>query len=332
MEKLDKKDFKILYELDFNARMPITKLAKKVGLSPQLTKYRLKKLTGKGVIRGFLALIDIHKLGYYSYRIYLRLQKVSSDDHSKIIKFFNIMLPSVWVVSTSGRWDVEIVLLARNPVDFNNILRKIKGKLGEQLKNYSISPSIFNYHFKRTYLIEAKREIVPEAFVYGFEYEPYKLDEINVRILNLLSKNARMGNKDIGKAVGLSDGAVKERIKKLEKDGIIQSYRIFIDIDKIGKKFYKAMATAKALSEEHEKVIYSFSASRSEVTYFVGCFGEWDFEIETEVNDEADFRKLMNEFMNQFGDVAGDYEVLHVYEQYKMDYFPIADRLLKKMK
>ena len=329
MEKLDKKDFKMLYELDFNARMPMTKLAKKVGLSPQLTKYRLTKLIEKGVIKGFLAMIDIHRLGYYSYRVYLRLQKVSPSDYPKIIDFFNTEIPSVWVVSTSGRWDVEVLLLARNPIDFSNVLRKIKGKLREQIKNYSISPSIFNYHFRKTYLTGAEMETMPEAFIYGFEYEPYKLDETDVGILDLLSKNARLGNREMGQVVGLSGGAVKERIRKLEKDGIIQSYRIFIDVGKIGKKFYKAMVSAKALSEKDEKAIYAFCASRPETTYFVGCFGEWDFEIETEVGDEADFRKIMSEFMNQFGGVAGDYEVLHVYDQHKMDYFPIADRLLK---
>ncbi len=329
MEKLDKKDFRMLAELDFNARIPLAVLAKKVGISPQLAKYRLNKLTEAGVIKGFTALINLHKLGYYSYRLYLRLQKAPPSDYPKIIEYLKGEVPSMWVASTSGRWDLEILLAARNPVDFSNILRKIKAELGERLKSYSVSPSTFNYHFKRTYLTGEEREMPPETFVYGFEYGPYKLDETNLRLLELLGRNARLPNRELGQTIGMSDGAVKERIRKLEKDGIIQAYRTIMDLEKTGRKFYKAIVSAKSLGEKDEKTIYSFCALRPEVVYFVGCFGEWDLEIEAEVSDERDFRSMMGDFMNRFGDVAGDYEMLHVYEEHKVDYFPVAAQLLK---
>lgn len=329
MEKLDKKDFRLLAELDFNARIPLATLAKNVGISPQLAKYRLRKLTEAGVIKGFVALVNLHRLGYYSYRLYLRLQKVPPSDYPKIIDYLKGEVPSMWVASISGRWDLEVLLAAKSPVDFSNILRKIKGELGERLKSYSVSPSTFNYHFRRTYLTGEARETPPETFVYGFEYEPYELDETNLRLLGLIAKDARLSNRDLGQAIGMSDGAVKERIRKLEKDGIIQAYRTVIDLEKTGKKFYKALITAKSLGEKDEKAVYSFCALRPDVVYFVGCFGEWDLEIEAEVSDERDFRSVMGDFMNRFGDVAGDYEMLHVYEQHKTDYFPVAAQLLK---
>ena len=41
---LDKTDFKILYNLDYNARIPLSALATKTGMSKQNLHYRLKKL------------------------------------------------------------------------------------------------------------------------------------------------------------------------------------------------------------------------------------------------------------------------------------------------
>lgn len=55
------------------------------------------------------------------------------------------------------------------------------------------------------------------------------LDEIDNRIVDLLLKNGRMSFSDIGEEVGLSRVAVKNRIRALERKGIIQGYKAIID-------------------------------------------------------------------------------------------------------
>ena len=49
--KLDSKDWKILAELDKNSRIFDTTLAKKIRVSREIVKYRIKKLRSEGVIR-----------------------------------------------------------------------------------------------------------------------------------------------------------------------------------------------------------------------------------------------------------------------------------------
>ena len=53
MEELDLKDKKILFALDFDARMSLTQLGKKVGVSKQVAKYRIENLAKRGIIKGF---------------------------------------------------------------------------------------------------------------------------------------------------------------------------------------------------------------------------------------------------------------------------------------
>lgn len=59
--------------------------------------------------------------------------------------------------------------------------------------------------------------------------EPPRLDEIDLRILDLLQQDARCSRADIGKAIGLSAAAVHERIKKLERSGVIRGYTALLD-------------------------------------------------------------------------------------------------------
>lgn len=60
------------------------------------------------------------------------------------------------------------------------------------------------------------------------------LDDIDVKILKLLTENARMSFVDIGKEVNLSRVAVRNRIDNMEKKGIIEKYSIIVDPKKVG--------------------------------------------------------------------------------------------------
>lgn len=61
--KLDRFDQKILKELSREGRLPVTDLAKRVGLSKSPCQVRLKRLQAEGYIRGYKAVIDQAKLG-----------------------------------------------------------------------------------------------------------------------------------------------------------------------------------------------------------------------------------------------------------------------------
>ena len=55
------------------------------------------------------------------------------------------------------------------------------------------------------------------------------LDAVDRKIVALLRENARRSFKDIGKHVHLSAPAVKRRVDRLERDGVIRGYTATID-------------------------------------------------------------------------------------------------------
>jgi len=63
-----------------------------------------------------------------------------------------------------------------------------------------------------------------------------KIDDIDRRILALLSENSRISYVDIGKELGLSRVAIRERINQLTYEGIIEKFTIVINSEKLGKK------------------------------------------------------------------------------------------------
>ena len=61
-----------------------------------------------------------------------------------------------------------------------------------------------------------------------------KLDNYDMKILGILTINCRTPDRQIGKKVGLSGVAVKSRINKMERDGIIQNFTIKVEPPALG--------------------------------------------------------------------------------------------------
>jgi Lrp/AsnC family transcriptional regulator, leucine-responsive regulatory protein len=60
------------------------------------------------------------------------------------------------------------------------------------------------------------------------------MEDLDRRIVELLSQDGRMSFTDLGKVTGLSTSAVHQRVRRLEERGVIQGYRAVIDHNALG--------------------------------------------------------------------------------------------------
>ncbi len=60
------------------------------------------------------------------------------------------------------------------------------------------------------------------------------MDEKDLKIIEILEKNARTPYTEIASMLGISEGTVRNRIEKLEKEGVIVRYTIEVDPKKMG--------------------------------------------------------------------------------------------------
>jgi DNA-binding Lrp family transcriptional regulator len=70
--------------------------------------------------------------------------------------------------------------------------------------------------------------------LYTIDGEAMALDETDVKILKMLTSDARLSSRQIANQCGISVGTVLSRIKKMENDGIIQGYSVLLDQEKLG--------------------------------------------------------------------------------------------------
>jgi Lrp/AsnC family leucine-responsive transcriptional regulator len=76
------------------------------------------------------------------------------------------------------------------------------------------------------------------------------IDDIDRRILTLLQENAHLSNAALAKEVGLTASTVYERVKKLEKKGIITGYVALVDAEAVGKPITAFIRLSVGVSTE----------------------------------------------------------------------------------
>ena len=86
------------------------------------------------------------------------------------------------------------------------------------------------------------------------------LDEVENAIVNMLQQNARLTFSEIGKALGISRVAAKNRIEQLQKNGIIKGYHADIDLRALPKGI-RFTLDIEASSEHYSAVVVSLAAS-----------------------------------------------------------------------
>lgn len=317
--KLDLKDKRLLYNLDLNSRATLNQLSKKVGTSKQVVDYRLKNLIKNKIIKQFYAVINFSKLGYTQYKLYLKFQNVNLEKEKEIIDYWTNNKCSVWVASSRGRWDLAVSVLAKNINDFGDLLNKFINHYGRLILEKDVLITQISPVFTKSYLVEGKEK---KRFTYGGKIEQYELDEIDEKILKILSTSARISILDIIKKLGLTRDIISYRMKKLSKEDIIHQYRISINLDTIGHKLYKILLRLHTLTPEKEKQFITYVASHPHGVQYLKLIGSWDCELEFEVKDEEQLHSILLEIRNKFSEIIRDYDTLLIHQEHKLDYYP----------
>ena len=81
-----------------------------------------------------------------------------------------------------------------------------------------------------------------------------KIDNINKQILFLLQKDARITYKEIAAELKRSETTIRDRIKAMERAGIIQGYTALIDKTALGLNFFSMILANPVSSSELDSI------------------------------------------------------------------------------
>jgi Lrp/AsnC family leucine-responsive transcriptional regulator len=145
---LDEKDKKILTALYEDGRMMVAKIAKKTGLQRDSIIYRIKKMLDNKVILYFRPVLNPPKIGFPTMvSVVIRLENLKPEMEKKFIDFISNHKNISYFARVSGRWDYWITIEARDPGHFDDILKEIRSKFPNNVKEFESFTLIQEYKY-----------------------------------------------------------------------------------------------------------------------------------------------------------------------------------------
>ncbi|MBT4651408.1 Lrp/AsnC family transcriptional regulator [Candidatus Woesearchaeota archaeon] len=145
---LDKTDFSILCYLFKDARTPLLNIAKKINVSPNTVKQRIKQMEEKKVIVGYRADINSSQLGYQHYKIFLHLVDVSPEVKSRLKEYLKLNPPVIAITEAVGRADLEFQIQVKNSLELRQHLGKLRTYCGDLIRYYRTTQINREYNMK----------------------------------------------------------------------------------------------------------------------------------------------------------------------------------------
>ncbi len=123
MSELDRIDHSIIRELQKNARITITDLASRVGLSKTPCQVRMRRLEEQGFISGYTVLVNQTKLGQNHIAF---AQVTLSDTSSEALQAFNEAVKQISAIEQchmiAANFDYLMKVRTRNMAEYRQVL------------------------------------------------------------------------------------------------------------------------------------------------------------------------------------------------------------------
>lgn len=320
MKELDAIDHKILYYMFLNSRQSTNTICRKVGISKSVFHYRLNRLESRQIIRGYPTVIDIFKLGYSIYRFNILMQFASPEKEAEIAQYFTDYDNSWNTSSTKGRYDLMSAILVKDTNAFYQFYEETLKKYRYHFKELSFSQLYETYGYRHSILLDAKAQQDHKAYELRYTGETTNLDNLDYKILCLLSNNARIPSIDIAKKLDVSSSTVINHIKKLTDAGIIVKYSANIDIQKLGFKTF--IVNLSLTTYENKNKIIRYLSNNPFIWEIRRAIGSYDIELIIYSANFEHFHRMMEELRFAFPNDIASYHYLHVTKIHNINCLP----------
>lgn len=312
---LDLKDRKILAELEMDARVTHSEIAKRVLVSKQVAKYRIERLEDEGYIEGYNAIVDVSTIGEIIYVVYLKLIRLSNNDESDFMKKMNSHTSVLAVRKNAGHFDLTVVLRTKDRFEFDKTFRELIKNYEHNIKQKLVTSEIESTYFSTNLFFKVKQR--------SFSTSKLKtnINENDEKIINELSKNCRISLIKLSDITGLSANGVRERIKNLEKNKIILGYKAKLNYEKAGYLHFRVFLHLNDFDLEVYNKIKHYLKNSGNVESVSRYIGHSDIDFRCYAKNLEEFYDFISKLKDKFLNNINEVESIPIFRWKKIKYY-----------
>ena len=134
------------------------------------------------------------------------------------------------------------------------------------------------------------------------------LDQLDLRIIRSLNKDARKPFKTIAKELDVSDATIRKRIKRLEEDGVIKQFMVLLDYRLMGR-VVKAFIGLKISPSKIQSIVEKLEML-TDVHVLYRTTGTMDLFLEVIFSDLDELNSFLSNELNLDGIIETEVNVV----------------------
>ena len=112
-----------------------------------------------------------------------------------------------------------------------------------------------------------------------------------------------------------------EKVKNLEKQGIISGFRSFFNSENYGYKAFFLLLTFKSYGLEVEKNLSHYALSTKSITQSLKLFGKWSMMFLLRAKNQEEVQEIIITMRNKHPEI-GDYEIIPIFKDLAINHLP----------
>jgi Lrp/AsnC family leucine-responsive transcriptional regulator len=157
------------------------------------------------------------------------------------------------------------------------------------------------------------------------------LDDISIQILRILQEKARVPNSEVARRVNMAPSGVLERVRKLEKQGIIDGYEVRLNPERFGRSLVGFILVAAAEGADEAKLGRSLAAVPDALeVHFVA--GEDSFLVKLRARDPEALERIRRDKITRLPGVSRTRTLIVLSTFKETARIPLDDSALQNLK
>jgi Lrp/AsnC family transcriptional regulator, leucine-responsive regulatory protein len=135
------------------------------------------------------------------------------------------------------------------------------------------------------------------------------LDETDHRIINRLVRNGRVSYAALGEEVGLSPHGAADRVRRLEKSGVITGFTAVVDLENLGRGL-DAFVDVRLLPTADPDAFERLAASLQPVREILFVTGRFDYQLRVACTDADELDRTVRALRQRGGAAATETRIV----------------------
>jgi DNA-binding Lrp family transcriptional regulator len=283
---------KVLAQITWEARLTPEEVARRLGIRPHNARYAMRQLAESLRLHPY-CFLDPFKQGLIPYRALFSIDSSDLVRCRKLVAFLQTRPEVIWLRGLQGHYQFLMALRVSSTEHLDSFLQEFDSQFGDIIVAKTLAEMSRTCCFIPWLAYSGKG--ARRCFEYRHGASAIPLEPLDQAILAELKEHPLASISSLARTLGIPASTAAYRFDRLNKLRVIVGFAYSYDHVAAGVQSHVILVKLKGLGGGLHGSFFEFSASHRRISRVTRMVGEWDLEIEVELDNNLELNSVIHQ-------------------------------------